>query len=301
LYAQSQQQRPLSLPQMPMQFADYAVWQQDSRESWLASHAAYWSEHLAGAQRICLFTDGEGAQAARRGFGVVPLQLGKTATAGLRELSRRERSTLAMTVLATWVALVSRWCSKLDVVVPFLAMGRPGTEVENAIGCFASPLYLRVQLRPEDNFLDLLRRVTEEYGVACEHEDYGYLGAQVPRPEFTYNSCFNWHPVQFRIDPATFMTCLGSSEVEGLGDALTLQPFAYTEPAGESGSDDMVWDDEPGLFLTETPDDVAGILAYRLEGVMPGTAAQFARNFQHFAQTLVAEPATRLGVLSCVP
>lgn len=299
LYAQFDQGRPLSLPPIPLQFADYAVWQQDTRQSWIATHGAYWNEHLAGAQRIRLFGDEEAPKATRRGFGAAPMDFGKTVTAGLRELCRRERSTLAMSVLTAWVALVSRWCDRQDVVVPFLAMGRPGPEVENTVGCFVSPLYLRFAVHPDDTFLDLLKRVTEEYATAFEHDDLGHLGAQIPRPECTYNSCFNWHPKEFHLDPVTFLISMDSSEVEGLGDALTLRPFDVPEPDAES--DDMVWDDEPGLFLAETPDEVAGLLLYRVERVASSTAEKLVRNLIAFAETLVAEPSTRLEDLSRVP
>jgi non-ribosomal peptide synthetase component F len=204
-----------------------------------------------------------------------------------------------MSVLATWVAVVSRWCGTRDVVVPFLAMGRPGTEVENTIGCFVAPLYLRIQLRSDDSFLDLLRRVTEEYATACEHDDLGYIGAQFPRPAFTYNSCFNWHPREFRVDAASFLTCIDPSEIDGWDDTLRLQPFTAEGSADETGSHDMVWDDEPGLMLSEGEDCVAGVLLYRAELVNSSTAECVARNLERFVDLLVAQPASRLEALAC--
>jgi len=299
LYAQYERGLPLSLPPMPIQLADYAVWQQENREAFIAAQGDYWHKRLTGAQRVRLFADED--KTTRRGFAAAPFKIGATSITALRELSRREQSTLAMSVLATWVALVSRWCDTRDVVVPFLAMGRPGPELENTIGCFAAPLYLRIQLRPNDSFLDLLRRVTEEYASACEHDDLGYVGAQFPRPGFTYNSCFNWHPREFRVDPVSFLTCIDQSEVEGLGGTLRLQPFAAEGSADETGGHDVVWDDEPGLFLSEAQDTVAGVLLYRAELVNSSTAQRVARNLERFVDLLVAQPAARIEVLSCAP
>src|SRR5262249_6979317 len=156
----------------PIQLADYAVWQQDNRDAFLAAHGDHWHKRLAGAQRVRLFGE---EKTTGRGFAAAPFKIGTTAITALRELSRRHQSTLAMSVLATWVTLVSRWCDTRDVVVPFLAMGRPGPEVENTNGCFAAPLYLRIQLQPDDSFLEVLRRVTEEYASASEHDDLGYI------------------------------------------------------------------------------------------------------------------------------
>ena len=299
LYAQYERGLPPSLPQMPIQLADYGAWQQENRESFLAAHGAHWHKRLAGAQRVRLCA--EEAKTTQRGFAAAPFKVGARAITALRELSRREQSTLAMSVLATWVAVVSRWCKTRDVVVPFLAMGRPGTEVENTIGCFAAPLYLRIQVRSDDSFLDLLRRVTEEYATACEHDDLGYIGGQFPRPAFTYNSCFNWHPREFRVDPASFLTFIDPSEIDGWDDALRLQPFTAEGSSEETGSHDMVWDDEPGLMLSEGEDCVAGVLLYRAELLNSSTAESIVRNLERFVDLLVAQPTARLEALTCAP
>jgi hypothetical protein len=179
-------------------------------------------------------------------------------------------------------------------------MGRPGTELENTNGCFAAPLYLRMQLRSGDSFVDLLRNVTEQYTAACEHDDLGYLGAQLPRPAYTYNSCFNWHPREFRVDPVSFLTCIDPAEVEGLGGTLRLQPFVAEAPPDETGGHDMVWDDEPGLFLSEGEDTVTGIMLYRAELVDSSTAERIARSLESFVDQLIAAPGAPVEALSCV-
>jgi len=296
LYAQFERGLPASLPPMPIQLADYAVWQQENRESFLAAHGEHWDKRLSGAQRVRLFAE---EKTTGHGFAAAPFRIGATAVTALRELSRQHQSTLAMSVLATWVTVVSRWCNIRDVVVPFVAMGRPAPELENTNGCFAAPLYLRIQLRPEDSFLDVLRRVTEEYATATEHDDLGYIGAQSPRPAFTYNCCFNWHPREFRIDPASSLTCIDVSQIEGLGGTLRVQPFA-AEGSGEAQSHDMVWEDEPGLFLIEAEEGVVGVMLYRAERVGSETAQRVARSLEQFVDLMAAQPAARIETLACV-
>src|SRR5262249_43305133 len=126
-------------------------------------------------------------------------------------------------------------------------------------------------------------------------------GAQLPRPAFTYNSCFNWHPREFRIDPVSFLTCIDLSEVEGLGGTLRLQPFVAEGSAEGAESHDMVWDDEPGLFLSEAEDSVVGVMLYRADRVGSETAQRVARNLEHFVDLLVAQPAARVETLTCAP
>jgi hypothetical protein len=297
LYARYERGQPATLPPVQLQFADFAAWQQDTCPAWLAAHGAYWEKQLAGARRIRLFAGEAAPPVARRGFGAALMNFGAATTAGLRELTRRERSTLAMGVLTAWVAVVSRWCGTRDVVVPFLAMGRPGAEVENTVGCFASPLYLRFSVEPDDTFVDLLQRVTDVYGAAAEHDDLGYLGAQLPRREFTYNSCFNWHPKEFQLDPVTFLFNIDTSKVEGLSEALSLRPFDVAEPSAPE-DDGMVWDDEPGLFLSEGEHEAAGLLLYRVERVAATTAEKVAQSLVSFAEAMVAAPETRIETLS---
>jgi hypothetical protein len=168
--------------------------------------------------------------------------------------------------------------------------------VEHTIGCFASPLYLRFEVRPEDTFLDLLARVTEEYASAFEHDDLGRIGAQLPRPDCTHNTCFNWHPKEFGLDPATFLFCVDSAEIEGLGAELELRPFDVAEPS-DIEDDGMVWHDEPGLFLSETRDEVGGLLLYRVECVAPASAERVVRHLVSFAETMVSAPTTRIDSL----
>ena len=223
LYAQYDRGQPVSLPPMPIQLADYAVWQGENREAFLAAHGRSLAEAPRGRpSRTSVLRGGEDD---RPWLCLRPLQDWRNCGLGTTRVEpaapKHSRNECSRHLGNGGVPLV------LDshVVVPFLAMGRPGPEVENTNGCFAAPLYLRIQLQANDSFLDVLRRVTEEYATACEHDDLGYIGAQLPRPDFTYNSCFNWHPREFRVDPVSFLTCIDLAEVEGLGGTLRLQPL----------------------------------------------------------------------------
>ena len=103
LYTQSAQRLPLSLPDLPLQFADYAVWQQRMLPVWLSEHGAYWRKRLDGAERLELFQH-SGQTDARVRVASLRFQIRADVRAGLRELARRELTTMVMSALTAYVA-----------------------------------------------------------------------------------------------------------------------------------------------------------------------------------------------------
>lgn len=192
MYTQSVRGMPCSLPRAPLQFADYAVWQHKARLTWTDKHSHYWRGRLATAERVRLFPSVEAVKPTHASFLSLQVRFGRHLSIELRKLSQRERTSPAICALSVYAALVSRWCDKPDFVVPFLIAGRLHPGVESIIGLFAAPLFLRVELSQNDSFLDLLRRITREYGEAHEHCDFGRIAMQLPQAEFAGNSVFNW-------------------------------------------------------------------------------------------------------------
>jgi Condensation domain/TubC N-terminal docking domain len=294
LYGQSRQGLSFCLPKLPVQFADYAVWQQKSHSSWIEKHAAWWADHLAGARHVRLFSDDEITKTARPEPASLPIRFGKTLSMGLRDLARRERTTLAMTILCAYGALAFCWSNTTDLVVPFVTMGRTHVELERVIGFFGCQLFLRVQLHENDSFLDLLRRISKEYAAACEHYDSGKIGAQLPRPEFTRNVNFNWYPAEFRVHPAAFTAFVEDSAATGLGEQLRLQPFMVDKPFHAALGNDVEWDSEGGLLLTDSEDGISGAIAYRTDRAAPVSVSRFGCNLTLFADKLLKEPHGRV-------
>jgi amino acid adenylation domain-containing protein len=282
MYVQAVRGLCLSLPPMPVQFADYAVWQHSAQSSWIHNHGGYWTERLAGAQLTRLAPKEEESRGgARITFADLPIRLGESLTARLREISRREHTTLVMSVLTAYVALVLRWCDKSDLVVQFVTAGRLRPEVENTIGPFASVLFLRLELHEGDTFLDLLRRVTKECYTACDHDDLGRMNAQMPRPELLLSTGFNWLPEAGN-------TCI--SELDCSDDAIQLKRFTF---ANTESSDEIVetdCDGEPVLFLSDSTEGVTGQVSYRADRFASGAMQRFSQNFQFFAERLVKQP-----------
>ncbi|HLL48553.1 MAG TPA: condensation domain-containing protein, partial [Longimicrobiaceae bacterium] len=133
------------LPELPIQYADYAVWQRERLAGApLETQLRYWRERLAGAPpHLEIATDRPrpalpGSQGAHR-----PLALSPQTTRRLREVGAREGATLFMTLLAAWQLLLARYGGQDDVVVGTPIAGRTRAELEPLIGFFVNTLVLR--------------------------------------------------------------------------------------------------------------------------------------------------------------
>ncbi|HVR95163.1 MAG TPA: amino acid adenylation domain-containing protein, partial [Thermoanaerobaculia bacterium] len=166
------ERRPSPLPQLEIQYADFAAWQR----RWLAGEVlerelAYWRERLAGAPVLELPTDrarpaSRTPRGARRRF-----ELSGALTAGLETLARREGATLFMTLLAAFQTLLARHAGQADVTVGTPIAGRNRLETEGLIGFFVNTLVLRTGLGGDPPFRELLGRVRESALSAYAHQD----------------------------------------------------------------------------------------------------------------------------------
>src|SRR5205807_4663904 len=151
------------LAELPIQYADYAVWQRE----WLSGivldeQLAYWKQQLGGELPV-LELPTDYTRSALQSFegGREHLRLPAELSEGLRAVSRSEGVTLFMTLLTLWQVLLSRWSGQDDVIVGVPIAGRTQVEVEGLIGFFVNTLPLRADLRGEPSFRELLRRVRE--------------------------------------------------------------------------------------------------------------------------------------------
>jgi amino acid adenylation domain-containing protein len=173
LYAAFVQGRPSPLSGLPIQYADYALWQRDCfAGDGLARQVAYWKQQLAGVPaRSELPADRprppvQSFAGATVGF-VLPVAL----TTALTELGRREGATPFMVLLAALQVVLSRWSGQMDIVVGTPIAGRTHRETEGLIGLFMNMLALRTDLSGDPSFRELLRRVKETALGAYAHQD----------------------------------------------------------------------------------------------------------------------------------
>ncbi|HEY0015717.1 MAG TPA: amino acid adenylation domain-containing protein, partial [Longimicrobium sp.] len=159
--------------ELPVQYADYAVWQREHlRGEALERQLAWWKAQLGGAPALLeLPTDHpRPAVQAYRG-ATVPVHVSPALLQRLEALGRREGATLYMVLLGAFQVLLGKYAGSDDVVVGSPIAGRTRSETEELIGFFVNTLVLRTDLSGDPGFREVLRRVRTATLGAYEHQD----------------------------------------------------------------------------------------------------------------------------------
>jgi amino acid adenylation domain-containing protein len=172
-YAALVADRPFLLPELPVQYADFAIWQrQFLTGDTLDRHVGFWKAQLAGApNQIDLPTDYP--RPTQQSFlgALEMLSLPESLSRDLKALSRREGVTLFMTLLAAFKTLLHRYTQQTDLVVGTPVHGRSQCETENLIGFFVNTLVLRTNVGEDPPFRELLQRVRQTALDGYAHQD----------------------------------------------------------------------------------------------------------------------------------
>ena len=280
----------ISLPAIPLQFSEYALLQRASTAAWLRENGQYLTEHFAGCDRV-RFPDDRRSAAESEGWGVAPFKISNRIKSELAAWCRSRKTTLVMGTLTAYVSLLLRWCSTRDTVVLFQSDGRSSRDVGNAIGYFAFPLYLRIQLCKNHTLLDVLHAVMQEYCAAYDHADFSYMESLSTRPGFTRNSCFNW----LRQQEVT--------EHQGLAPKQggSTEPVLFIREALETTLlKHISRDTEPMMGFIEGPHDITGGIYFPRNRFSVASMERFARNFFVFLAALREEPWKRAADIALV-
>ncbi|HEX6910918.1 MAG TPA: amino acid adenylation domain-containing protein, partial [Longimicrobium sp.] len=161
------------LPELPVQYADFAAWQREQlRGEVLDAQLAWWRERLAGAPPLLeLPTDRPRPAAQSHRGSTETLVLPAALVERLEALARKEGATLYMVLLAAFQTLLGRYAGTDDVVVGSPIAGRTRREVEELIGFFVNTLVMRTDLGGDPAFREVLRRVRETTLGAFEHQE----------------------------------------------------------------------------------------------------------------------------------
>ncbi|MBJ6765971.1 amino acid adenylation domain-containing protein, partial [Myxococcaceae bacterium JPH2] len=176
LYEARVEGRPSTLPELPIQYADHALWQR----AWLKgevleSQLEYWRQQLTGAPRALELPTDRPRPAAQTFRGAnVHVAWPKSLWREMEGLGRREGSTVFMVLLAAFQAVLSRYTGQSDVSVGSPIAGRTHAETEGLIGFFVNTLVLRARLSRDMTFRELLAQVREVTLGAYAHQDVSF-------------------------------------------------------------------------------------------------------------------------------
>jgi amino acid adenylation domain-containing protein len=173
LYEAATTGRPVSLPALPLQYADFARWQRESlTPAALERQLTYWRTQLAGAPPVLELPTDRARPAARTPRGAVQhMVLPQPLVDRLKTVGRGANATFFMTLLAAFQTLLSRYTGADDIVVGSPAAGRGEVDLEPMIGFFVNTLVLRTDLSGNPAFRELVARVREVALEAYSHQE----------------------------------------------------------------------------------------------------------------------------------
>jgi len=265
------------LPELPVQYADFAVWQR----GWLQGEAleaqlASWKRRLAGAPHVLELPTDRTRPAVQTARGAVrPIDLPPDLSAALRRLCRQESATPFMALLAAWSVLLGRHAGQDDLLVGSPIAGRNRQEIEDLIGFFVNTLVLRADLSGSPSFRELLARVRSEALEAFSHQDLPFerlVEELVPERDLSHSPLFQ---VLFVLLTAP----AGELSVPG----LSLAPLAVASGVAKF---DLT------LTLGEAPSGISGGLEFNTDLFDASTAERLLARFAALLEGAAGEPGT---------
>ena len=284
LYGAYRQGEPDPLPPLPMQYAAYASWQRSAlRAEGLEAHTDYWRRALTDAPALLeLPADRPRPEQQDYAGGRVAIRLDAALTAALKALSRRHGTTLFMTLLAGWAALLARLSGQQDLVIGVPAANRGRTEIEPLIGFFVNSLALRVDLSGSPSVGELLRRVRTRVLEALQHQAMPFeqvVETVRPRRTLAYSPVFQ---VVFAWQNDTFDPSLPGLTVERLELPSATAKFDLTLNLGDSDA------------------GVVGTLEYAAALRDHATAERYVESLQRLLAAMVADDTQAIDRLPLV-
>lgn len=270
------------LPELPVQYADYALWQR----AWLKDEALerelhYWREKLAGVPAALeLPTDRpRPALPSGRGNGLA-ISVPATLSTQLKVLAQHEGATLYMTLLTAFQVVLSRWSGQDDIVVGSPIAGRTQAQTEGLLGFFLNTLALRTDLSGNPRFNELLAQVRE-----TALEAYAYQAVPFEKLVEVLQ------PVRDLSRPPVVQVMVN-------GMNLSASNFALPRLTAELiGFDSFSTKFDLTLYFSETPNGIEGWLQYATDLFDTATIERLGEHWVNVLQAVVANPAQRLSDL----
>ncbi len=273
-----------SLPELPIQYADFAHWQRGWQQGdILEEQLSYWKKQLSDSPPVLeLPTDRPRSEVESCRRGRQRLVLSATLTKALNSLSLRQEVTLFMTLVTAFVTLLYRYTGQEDILVGTAIAGRTRVELEELIGLFVNTQVLRTDLSGNPAMLELLGRVRDTALAASSHQELPFekvLEELRPERNLNMNPLFQ---VMFNLQNAPILKAL---ELSG----LTLTSMEVDN--GNANSDLT-------FSMAESEEGLIGFLVYNTELFEENTIDRILRHFGALLEAIVANPEQRLSHLA---
>ncbi|AEI67139.1 non-ribosomal peptide synthase/polyketide synthase [Corallococcus macrosporus] len=282
LYESLSQGQSSPLPELPVQYADFAVWQREwLKGEVLETQLAYWRKQLAGASSALALPTDRPRPAAQTFRGAnLHARWPKTLWREVEALGRREGATPFMVLLAAFQTVLSRYSGQDDVSVGAPIAGRSHSETEGLIGFFVNTLVLRARLSPGLTFRELLGQVREVTLGAYAHQDVSFeklVEELQPERDLSRSPLFQ-----------VTLTLQNTP-------AADVQLRGITLKGGEAEEKTSKFD--LSLVVEEVPDAVVATVNYNSDLFEAGTMDRLLGHLKVLLEGAIAEPEARLGEL----
>ncbi|HEX6749439.1 MAG TPA: amino acid adenylation domain-containing protein [Longimicrobium sp.] len=287
LYGHFAAGREPALPDLPLRYADYAVWQR----GWLAGaelerQVAYWRGALADAPVLDLPTDRprppqQSFRGRLHGFALTP-----ALAAALRRVGRAEAASLNMVILAGFAALLARWAGQNDLVVGTILANRNRAELEQVLGFFANTAALRLRLEGAPTFRQAIRTARQAVLDADAHQE---LPFEKLVEELGVERDPSRHPLFQALYFHHATVAAHESTAGGMEKLLGSRPLSEESPLAAIDTGAAKWD---LMMATLEMDDggVSGVLEYATDLFDAATMERFARQLATLLEAAAAAP-----------
>ncbi len=275
--------KPVTLPDLPIQYADFAQWQnQQLTKDNLVEQVAYWEQQLAGISPVLeLPTDRPRPPIQTFNGRAEFFEISADLTDRLKSLSQKTGVTMFMTIITAFFILLARYTGEEDIVVGIPIANRMRVEFESLMGCFVNSLVLRSQLHGNPTFLELLQQVRQTALNAYAHQDLPFeqlVEALQPERSLSHSPVFQvmfaWENVQ----------------MEAL-DLPNLQIETFK-------TDHFTARIDLNVEMMETERGLQGIFEYNTDLFARSTIERMVGHFQNLLEMIASNPNQRVYELS---
>jgi amino acid adenylation domain-containing protein len=285
LYAGFNLGHDAGLPALPIQYADYALWQRQWMEAGEQERQlAYWQEKLGGEQPV-LELPMDRPRSIEQSFAGAShnLILDPALSNALKTFARQENVTLFVVLLASFQALLHRYSGQADIRVGVPNANRGRVEIERLIGFFVNTQVLKADIDGQMSFVDLLRQVKQTAQQAQAHQDLPFeqlVEALEPGRSLSHSPLFQ---VMFNHQAER------RASVETRLNGLNIEPLEWQSQTAQF---DLT------LNTTEQAHGIEAVLKYATDLFDAATIERLAQHWNALLRAIVAEPTQRIGQLS---
>src|SRR5213080_4691454 len=270
------------LPELPIQYADYAEWQRENLQGEvLEEQLEYWRKQLGGELPV-VELPGDHVRPAVRSYRGAQQEwrVSREVTEKLKQMSQKEGATLFMTLLAAFDVLLARYSGQEELVVGTPIANRTRVETEELIGCFVNTLVLRVDASGNPQFRELVQRVKKVALEGYAHQDVPFeklVEELQPKRDLSRTALFQ---VMFVLQNMRMV----EMKLEG----LTLSEVEFDRQVAKFDLTVTMWEGEEGL---------AGVVEYSTDLFEAGTMERLVGHWERLLEGIAEDAQQRVWEL----